>query len=143
MRATLARRRQNKVVFDASVVAALLALGVGSYFLVAPDSAFISPAYAGAKEIAPIDLWGLCFLAKGLAAVAAMFRGWRWQSIVVTVGGPLYLFWAVVFMLSAITNHWIGTLGGLLCSYAAFSHLNLARALREVSRSIGRGPSEK
>lgn len=131
----LGRRRQNVVVFDAAVFAALLAFGVGCYFCAAPDSAFVSPAYKAAKDIAPIQVWGALFILKGVAASFAMTKSWRAQSLVLTIGGPLYLFWAVVFLLSAITNHWIGTLGAWLCSYVAFSHLNLARALSKEART--------
>lgn len=126
------------VLFDAAVLATVLALAIGIYLLVAPDSIVKAGPYTVPELLFSVRLWAVLFIVKGVIAAACIVRcDWWAASRVAFIGGALYTVWACCFVGYAIGHSATGTFGAMLMTYTALSHAALARALARQSLVVG------
>lgn len=85
---------------------------IGIALLVSSPRRESSPAYAVAKEVMSIRIWGIPFLILGVIAAAALWcrRTHRFQAFSFladmsrTIGPALYAFWSITFLIAALTE---------------------------------------
>lgn len=82
------------------VVLLVLDFAAGLNWLLSPPENLTAPAYAVAKQIAPMDLYGLAFM--GVAVVAAAVSG--------TLGRHWWSGWCVGGLLSGLWAYWTAVL---------------------------------
>lgn len=119
-----------------ALAAAVLALSLGVYFIFAPASGLNAAVYRTAEDIMPIKWWGVVFLVKGCAAIAAFAaRSWLNLYRVMVAGVGLYLVWAIIAAYTAYTTEWAGTVAAALWAWTAFSHYLLRRRFLAAYRA--------
>lgn len=83
----------------------LLAGVVGAAYAFGDPARYVSATFTPARELAPIQLWGLVFLLGAAALVATLALNQpAWVVAALIVGGGMYTFWALTYAFAALTE---------------------------------------
>lgn len=155
MHATMARRPARRAApglqsrlaawADHRLLPALVAVlfvgdvGMAANWVAAPPAALTAPAYDVAKQLLPMDAYGLILaVMTGAAAAATLIRGRSWATgwLVGPLLGAMWFFWTVMFGLAPLGRTGASFAGVALSLPLCLLHLlaGLALAHRPTSR---------
>lgn len=103
----------------------LLDVGLGGALVFGAASRTSSLSFATAKQVAPVEAWGLAFLAVGLLLLWALRLDLLGIAAALT-GAALHTFWAVAFLAAAIWDGRAALTGIPVYMFVALVHLTVA-----------------
>lgn len=118
----------------------ILTGSLGVVYLMSSLTRFSSPAFATAKRllanglIEPMYLWGVVFVVISVAEILAIRASLRATRLLLRLGATTYLFYAVLFFLSALDDNRASFGGTLLYLFVAVIHLAAAETIALISR---------
>lgn len=118
----------------------VLAAWLGCGYLFGAPVRTATPSFASARAIAPMDLWGVMFLAGAVVLTAAMFlRDHRVPQWALVIGGAIYTWWAFLFLFTVLRDERASLNAPALYGFIAAIHFlaanpQLIDRLREVVR---------
>jgi hypothetical protein len=105
------------------VLLSVLNLGLGVVLLLGDPLRTSSASFATARQLLPIPLWGVLFLAGGLVCAAAANWG-CWGALAVALGGAgVHAFWAAALTESAAADKRAALTGCVAYSWFALAHV--------------------
>lgn len=118
----------------------VLAGWIGCSYVAGDPVRTATPSFASARELAPMHLWGVMFIIGAATLVVAMFvrddRIARWALV---VGGVIYTWWGLLFLLTVLRDERASLNGPVLYGFVAFVHFLAANPeLLDRLRKVGR-----
>lgn len=119
---------------------AVLAGWIGCAYTLGAPVRTSTPSFAAARDLAPMQLWGGMFLVGALVLALAMFtrddRIPRWS---LAIGGVIYLWWGLLFLLTVLRDERASLTAPALYGFIAFIHFLAANPeLLDRLRKVGR-----
>lgn len=114
--------------YPPDIALATMDCAIGAIHLLSGPRRGSAGAFDVAKQLAPMWVWGICYVSLGLLLLAATYRlhigdaRTPLVSIVRTFGPALFVMWALMYLLSGLHNPSASFLGVPPYIYLAYRH---------------------
>ena len=122
----------------------LFAFALSAIYLLSGLDRFTSPAFDAARDIVqpgvgePMRLWGMLFLMLAIAQVLAIRTSLNVLWLLLRGAATVYVFYAVLFGVSALRDDHASFGGLVLYTYVAAMHLACAQTIKLIHRGANR-----
>lgn len=127
--------RLRRSPFVAMVALVISDVGVGAVYCFGPPAWTSTPSLYVHKQIAPIEVWGACFLVVGLgAAIIGFTRKYELWQFLALMGAVVTSAWAIGYWATAIAGKLQGGAGLFVPAFFALMHYVIATEARFMRR---------
>lgn len=120
---TVSEYMTNVRRYPRDLALALVSITIGVMHVLSDPARVSSPAFRYARELAPMWVHGIAFVAIGVLLLVALHRGHaRLVWAVRTLGPALYVLWAGLWLLAALVDDRASYIGVPTYLYLAYRH---------------------